>query len=312
MVAHATMETMDATAWVQADRCDVWAPTQGQTGELMAASKFPACPRRRSSSTRPLSGAGLGRRARPDIVPEAVALSKALGKPVKVMYTREDDFAFDWFRAPLACRIQGGVDSQGKLTAWSHKGSSISMSKSANPQAELKGGIDWYNMWGLAMGPTKPLQWNNEVQYEIPNFSIEFNLSDLPQRTCPWRSVIVAQHAFTIESFMDELAKAAGKDPLEFRLQSLKNNKRATRVLETVAQKAGWGKPAPQGQGRGIAMSACFGTWLAQVADVSVDKSTGKIKVHKCMSPSTAGRWSTPGRSRSRWNRASSWPSAPR
>jgi len=197
------------------------------------------------------------------------------------MWTRDDDFKYDWFRAPMALRIQGGVDAQGQLIAWSHRGASISMTKSLNPAAELKDGIDWYNLWGLWMGPTEPLQWNAKIQYEIPNFHIEFNLSDLPTRTCPWRSVVVAQHAFAIESFMDELAQAAGKDPLQFRLQSLKNNKRASRVLETVAEKVGWSKPVPQGQGRGIALAACFGTWVAQVVDLSVTKNTGEIKVHK-------------------------------
>lgn len=296
MVAHATMETMTTTAWVQADRCDIWAPTQAQTGDHGHATKFSGLPPEKVFLHTTFLGCGLGRKtARPDIVPEAVTLSKALGKPVKVMWTREDDFAHDWYRSPMAHRIQGGVDAQGKLTAFSYKGSSISMTKSVNPQADLKGGIDWYNMWGIWMGPTKGLQWNAEMQYEIPNFYVEFNLSNLPQRTAPWRSVTVAQYAFAIESFMDELAKTAGKDPLEFRLQSLKNNKRASRVLETVAQKAGWGKPAAQGQGRGIAMSACFGTWVAQVADVSVDKNTGKIKVHKVFCAVDCGPVINPG-----------------
>ena len=281
IVAHATMEPMNCTAWVQKDRCDVWASTQAQTGDHELATKFSGLPPEKVFIHTTFLGCGLGRRTRPDRVPEAVTISKALEKPVKVMWTREEDFKYDWFRAPIAHRIQGGVDAQGQLIAWSHKGASISITKSVNPAAELKGGIDWYNLWGLWMGPTEPLQWNTKIQYEIPNFYIEFNLSDLPIPVCPWRSVVVAQHAFAIESFMDELAHAAGKDPLEFRLQSLKNNKRASRVLETVAEKAGWGKPIPQGQGRGIAQAACFGSWVAHVVDLSVDKSTGKIKVHK-------------------------------
>jgi isoquinoline 1-oxidoreductase beta subunit len=286
---------MNCTAWVQKDRCDVWASTQGQTGDHELATKISGLPPEKVFVHTTFLGCGLGRRTRPDRVPEAVTISKALGKPVKVMWTREDDFKYDWFRAPIAHRIQGGVDAQGQLTAWSHKGASISITKSVNPAAELKGGIDWYMLWGLWMGPTEPLQWNTKIQYEIPNFYIEFNLSDLPIPTCPWRSVVVAQHAFAIESFMDELASAAGKDPLEFRLQSLKNNKRASRVLETVAEKAGWGKPIPQGQGRGIAQAACFGSWVAQVVDLSVDKSTGKIKVHKVFVAVDCGPVINPG-----------------
>ena len=294
-VAHATMEPMNCTAWVQKDRCDVWASTQGQTGDHELATKISGLPPEKVFIHTTFLGCGLGRRTRPDRVPEAVTISKALGKPVKVTWTREEDFKYDWFRAPIAHRIQGGVDAQGQLVAWSHKGASISITKSVNPAAELKGGIDWYMLWGLWMGPTEPLQWNTKIQYEIPNFYIEFNLSDLPIPTCPWRSVVVAQHAFAIESFMDELASAAGKDPLEFRLQSLKNNKRASRVLETVAEKAGWGKPIPQGQGRGIAQAACFGSWVAHVVDLSVDKSTGKIKVHKVFVAVDCGPVINPG-----------------
>jgi isoquinoline 1-oxidoreductase beta subunit len=168
------------------------------------------------------------------------------------------------------------------------------MTKSLNPAAQLKDGIDWYNLWGLWDVPNSP-HWNNKIQYEIPNLYIEFNLSDLPMRTAPWRSVVNAQHAFAIESFMDELAQAAGKDPLEFRLKALKNNLRARRVLETVAEKAGWGKPIPRGEGRGIAQHACFGSWVAQVAEVSVDKITGKIKVHRVVAAVDCGPVVNPG-----------------
>ena len=295
IVAHATMDPMNCTAWVQQDRCDVWASTQAQTGDHELATKISGLPPEKVFIHTTFLGCGLGRRTRPDRVPEAVTISKALGKPVKVMWTREDDLKYDWFRAPMAHRIQGGVDAQGQLIAWDHKGASISITKSVNPAAELKGGIDWYNLWGLWMGPTEPLQWNTKIQYEIPNFYVEFNLSDLPIPVCPWRSVVVAQHAFAIESFMDELARVAGKDPLEFRLQSLKNNKRASRVLETVAGMAGWGKPVPQGQGRGIAQAACFGTWVAHVVDLSVDKNTGKIKVHKVFVAVDCGPVINPG-----------------
>ncbi|MBN1106999.1 MAG: xanthine dehydrogenase family protein molybdopterin-binding subunit [Deltaproteobacteria bacterium] len=295
VVAHVTMETQNTTAWVQKDRCDIWAPTQAQTGDQKMGAKLTGLPPEKVSIHTTFLGCGLGRRTRGDLVAEAVTLSKAVGKPVKAMWTREDDINQDWFRAPIACRIQGGVDARGQLTAWSHKGASISITKSANPKAELKGGVDWYNMWGLWMGPTKRLQWNAEIQYEIPNFYVEFNLSDLPIRCCPWRSVTVAQHAFTIESFMDELAYAAKMDPLVFRLNALKNNKRAHGVLVLAAAMAGWNKPVPQGRGRGIAMASCFGTWVAEVAELSVDKSTGKIKVHKVWAAVDCGPVINPG-----------------
>ena len=137
--------------------------------------------------------------------------------------------------------------------------------------------------------------WNCRIQYEIPNLYIELLLSSLPMPTWPWRSVQNGPNAFVIESFMDELANAAGKDPLEFRLQNLKNNMRASRVLQTVAEKAGWGKPVPEGQARGIAQAACFGSYTAQVADISVDKKSGKIKVHRIVAAVDCGPTVNPG-----------------
>jgi isoquinoline 1-oxidoreductase beta subunit len=279
MVAHATIEPMNATAWVQEDRCDVWAPNQAQTPCLMTAVGITKLPPDKININTTFMGCGLGRRARLDFVAEAVIISKAIGKPIKVVWTREDDILYDHYRAPIANRVQGALDAQGQLTGLSAKVASISINAKVNPSA-VKDGIDWYNLWGLWDVPNSP-HGNNKIQYEIPNLYIEFVMTDLPMLVAPWRSVTNAPNAFVNECFMDELAQAAGKDPLAFRLQSLKNNKRATRVLETVAEKAGWGKPVPQGQGRGIAQHACFGTWVAQVVDLSVDQSTGKIKVHK-------------------------------
>ena len=117
--------------------------------------------------------------------------------------------------------------------------------------------------------------------YEIPNLYVEFLISDLPIPVCPWRSVQNGANAFVTESFMDELAHAAGKDPLEFRLNLLKNEMRPRRVLETVAEKAGWGKPLANGNGRGIAQHTCFGTSTAQVAEISVNEKDGTFTVHR-------------------------------
>ena len=292
-VAHATMEPMNCTAYVQSDRCDVWVPNQNQTacqGMAVGITKLP--PDKIHIHTTFL-GCGLGRRAFTDFVPEAVMISKALEKPVKVMWTREDDIKHDKFRAPMTHRIQGGLDAQGRLIGWSHKTSAISIMRPVNPKA-IKDGVDYYCLWGLWNVPDSP-HWNDRIQYEIPNLYIEFLMADLPIPCWPWRAVQNGPNAFAIECFMDELAHAAGKDPLEFRLQSLKNNKRATRVLETVAEKAGWGKPIPKGQGRGIAQHACFGTWVAEVVDLSVDKNTGKIKVHKVVAAVDCGPVINPG-----------------
>jgi isoquinoline 1-oxidoreductase beta subunit len=179
------------------------------------------------------------------------------------------------------------------LIGWSHKVVSPSILKDIRPDA-IKDGIDIYCLWGLWDVPNSPM-WNNKIQYEIPNLDIEFLISPLPMPVAPWRSVQNGPNAFVIESFIDELAHAAGKDPLEFRLQCLKNNLRASRVLQTVAEKAGWGKPIPIGEARGIAQHACFGTWTAQVADISVDKATGKIKVHRIVAAVDCGPTVNPG-----------------
>jgi isoquinoline 1-oxidoreductase beta subunit len=165
--------------------------------------------------------------------------------------------------------------------------------KDIRPEA-IKDGIDFYCLWGLADAPNSPMV-NNRIQYEIPNLEVEFLISQLPIPVCPWRSIQNGPNAFVIESFIDELAHAAGKDPLEFRLDSLKNNMRATRVLQTAAEKAGWGKPIAEGHGRGIAQHACFGTWTAQVADISVDKKSGRIKVHRIVFAVDCGPTVNPG-----------------
>ncbi len=286
-VAHALMEPINCTAYVQNDQCDVWAPTQTQTVTQMVASGVSGLPPTKVNVYTTFLGCGLGRRARPDFVAEAVAISKATGKPVKVMWTREEDIKYDAFRAPASHRIEAGLDAKGQLIGWSHKVVSPSILKDIAPAA-IKSGIDFYCLWGLADAPDSPM-WNNRIQYEIPNLNIEFLISNLPMPVAPWRSVQNGPNAFVIESFVDELAHAAGKDPLEFRLQNLKNNMRARRVLETVAEKAGWGKSIPKGQGRGIAQHACFGTWTAQVADISVDKRDGTIKVHRIVAAVDCG-----------------------
>jgi isoquinoline 1-oxidoreductase beta subunit len=277
-VAHATMEPMNCTAHVQKDQCDVWVPTQGQTIAQVVASKVSGLPPEKVKIHTTYLGGGFGRRAAPDFVVEAVIASKVAGKPVKVVWTREEDIQYDQFRAAMSHRIEAGLDNQGRLIGWSHKAVSGSIMKDIAPEG-IKNGVDIMSLWGLVDFPGSPD--NNRIMYEIPNLTIEFLLSDLPIPVSPWRSVQNGPNAFVIESFVDELAHAAGKDPLEFRLALLQHNPRSRRVLETVAEKAGWGKPAPTGQGRGIAQHTSFGTHTAQVADVSVDAKTGYIRVHR-------------------------------
>ncbi|MBN2124766.1 MAG: xanthine dehydrogenase family protein molybdopterin-binding subunit [Deltaproteobacteria bacterium] len=285
-VAHALMEPINCTAHVRKDRCDVWAPTQGQTAAQMLASKVSGLPPEKVKIHTTYMGCGLGRRAAPDFVVEAVIASKALGKPVKVVWTREEDIKYDFFRAATCHRIEAGLDGQGLLTGWSHKVVAGSIMKNIAPQA-VKNGIDIMSLWGLMDFPGSPD--GNTILYEIPNFYLEFLISELPVPVAPWRSVQNGPNAFVTESFIDEMAHAAGRDPIEFRMGLLKESRRACRVLETAAEKAGWGKPLTRGQGRGIAQHRCFGTYVAQVAEVSVDKKDGGIKVHRIVAAVDCG-----------------------
>jgi isoquinoline 1-oxidoreductase beta subunit len=277
-VAHATLEPMNCTAHVQKDRCDVWVPTQSQTVAQMVASQVSGVPQDKVKIHTTYLGGGFGRRATPDFVVEAVIASKALGKPVKVVWQRAEDMQHDQYRAAMSHRIEAGLDSQGRLIGWSHKAVSGSIMKDIDP-AGIKNGVDIMSLWGLVDFPGSPD--NNRIMYEIPNLYVEFLLSDLPIPVSPWRSVQNGPNAFVIESFVDELAHAAGKDPLEFRLNLLKNELRPRRVLETVADKAGWGKPLVRGNGRGIAQHTCFGTSVAHVAEVSVNEKDGTFIVHR-------------------------------
>jgi len=290
-VAHTTMEPMNCTAHVQKDRCDVWVPTQAQLVSRMLAAQFAELPPDKVQIHTTLLGCGLGRRAAPDFVIEAVVASKVSGKPVKLVWTREEDIKYDFFRAATCQRIQAGLDSQGRLTGWSHKAIAGSIMKDIDPKGIING-VDIMSLWGLLDFPNAPT--NNRIMYEIPNFYVEFLLSNLPIPVAPWRAVQNGPNAFVIECFVDEAAHAAGKDPLEFRLQHLKNNMRPRRVLETVAEKAGWGKPIAKGQGRGIAQHCCFGSYVAQVAEVSVNQGNGGVKVNRIVAAVDCGPFVNP------------------
>ena len=275
-IAHATMEPMNFTAHVQKDRCDLWGPTQGQTLTQGVAAKVSGLPPEKVFVNTTLLGCGLGRRARPEFVIEAVIASKALGKPVKVLWSREEDIQHDFFRAPMAHRIKAGLDEKGNLIAWAHKAASISILKGFGKPP--KDGVDGYLLWGLVDSDKSPSR--SPFSYGIPNYSVDLVISDLPVPVTPWRSVQNAPNAFATESFMDELAHLAKKDPVEFRLSVLKDNKRVTRVLETLVKNSNWGKPLPKGWGRGIAHHYCFGTSIAEVAEVSVE-GDGTVRVHR-------------------------------
>jgi isoquinoline 1-oxidoreductase beta subunit len=268
-LSHATMEPMNCTASVKPDRCDVWVPTQNQTGVLDMAVKISGLKREQVFVHTTYLGGGFGRRFETDVAEEALRLSKTTGRPVKLLWTREEDMQHDFYRPANYTRIEGGLDDKGQVIAWSHKIVCPSIFSRVFPDRVEKG-IDPAAVEGV-----------ENMEYEIPNRYSEYVRMDLPVPVGFWRSVGSSHNGFTVESFVDELAHVAGKDPLEFRLGLLKDHPRARRVLETAAKKAGWGKPLKRGQARGIAYHLSFGSYVAEVAEVSVDRKEGKIKVHR-------------------------------
>ncbi len=290
MVAHTTMEPINCTAYLQNDRCDVWAPTQGQSVAQIVAAQVSGLPPDKVFVHTTYLGCGLGRRATPDFVAEAVIASKIAGKPVKIVWSREDDIKHDQFRAAACHRIEAGLDGEGRVAGWVHKLACGSIGMGIDPNS-IKGGVDEMSLWGIKGGG--PVMC--DTAYDIPNFYVEQYLSDLPIPVSPWRSVQNAPNAFGMECFMDELALKAGKDPVEFRMQFFGNNMRARRALQTAAEKSGWGQSLPKGKGRGIAFHYCFGTFVAQVADVSVNEKDGTFKVDRIVAAVDCGPVVNPG-----------------
>lgn len=268
-LSHATMEPMNCTASVTPERCDVWVPTQNQGGVQALAAKITGLKPEQVFVQTTYLGGGFGRRFEQDFVEEAVSISKAAGRPVKLIWTREEDVQNDFYRPANYTRIEAGLDEKGNVIAWSHKIVCPSIFARVFPSM-MKNGIDNAAVEGVT-----------DLEYEVPNILAEYVRIDLPVPVGFWRSVGASHNGFIIESFVDELAAAAKKDPLEFRLGLLKKHPRAKRVLETAAQKAGWGKKPKNGQALGIAYHLSFGTYVAEVAEVSVDKGSGRIKVHK-------------------------------
>lgn len=268
-LAHATMEPMNCTAKVTRERCEVWVPTQNQSGVKDMAVKMSGLPPELVTVNTTYLGGGFGRRFELDVVKEALALAISTGKPVKVIWSREEDFQHDFYRPMNLSRIEAGIDSQGKISAWQHTVVCPSIFARVFPDT-MKGGIDQAAVEGVA-----------NLDYDVPNLSVDYVRIDTPVPVGFWRSVGSSHNAFVVESMMDELARLAGVDPVEFRLAHLGGNPNAYAVVKTVSMKAGWGKPLQAGRGRGFAFHRSFDTSVAMVAEVSVDRKSGRIKTHR-------------------------------
>jgi isoquinoline 1-oxidoreductase beta subunit len=277
LLAHACMEPMNCTADVKAGGCDLYVGTQvqqvSQTTAATAAGLTPAQVRVHTT----LIGGGFGRRLDIDFIPAAVEASKAVGVPVKVIWTREDDMTHDTYRPPAYEEVSGGLDAAGKVIAWKLHITSPSITARMFPPVK---GVDDSVIEAAV---------NN--LYDVPNLAVSYSRQEIGVDVGYMRSVSHAPNCFVIESFMDELAAAAGKDPYDFRMLQLANKPRQRRVLQLAAERAGWGK-APAGRHQGIALLEGYTTHLAQVAEISI--LGGALKVHKIVCVVDCGQMVNP------------------
>jgi isoquinoline 1-oxidoreductase beta subunit len=271
-LAHAPMEPLNCVADVRADSCEVWTGTQNQTVDRANAAAAAGLKPDQVKLNTTFLGGGFGRRAVMDshFVVEAVQISKAINAPVKVIWTREDDIRGGFYRPMATHALSAGLDAAGNPVAWQHRVVCQSFLIGTPFEAMMvKDGVDEVAVEG-----------SNDNPYDLPNILVDYQMVPSGVPTLWWRSVGHSHSAFAVESFMDELAHAAGKDPFEFRRALLSKQPRHKGVLELVADKAGWGKPVSEGRARGIAVHDSFGSYVAHVAEVSVSKQ-GELKVHR-------------------------------
>ena len=272
-LAHATMEPLNCTVKVNADGAEIWTGTQFQTPDQGTAAAILGFEPEQVKIHTTFLGGGFGRRANPasDFVAEAAHVAKAAGAPVKTVWTREDDTRGGYYRPAFVHRVRAGVDASGKLVAWDHDAVGQSIFAGTFFEAMIpENGIDPSSTEGLTDSP---------YLAEVPNYRVGVHTPDPKVPVLWWRSVGHTHTAFAMESMVDEAAHAAGADPFEFRRAMLANHPRHLGVLELAAEKAGWGSPLPAGHGRGIAVHESFGSFVAQVAEVSVED--GEIRVHR-------------------------------
>jgi isoquinoline 1-oxidoreductase beta subunit len=266
-LAHATMEPMNCTAQVTPQRVDVWVSTQTPEGAMAAAAETAGVAPENVYIHNCFLGGGFGRRLYNDDVKKAVSVAKAMGgKPVKVIWTREEDMRHGFYRPMSSIRFRAALDANGMPVALLNRSVTHSILSWFRPD-EVKNGIDRTSVEGLRNMP-----------YAFAQLRVEHLMQRTHVPVAFWRSVGSTQNGFALESFIDELAHAGGQDAVELRRQLLKNHKDWLHVLDTVAQKANWGKAMPRGSAQGVAIHECFGSIVGQVAEVSVSKR-GEVRV---------------------------------
>jgi isoquinoline 1-oxidoreductase subunit beta len=267
-LAHATMEPMNCTARVAGDTVEIWGPTQGQEITRLVLAGVFKVPKENVQVSRTFLGGGFGRRLVADFALQAALTSKAVGRPVKVVWSREEDVQHDIYRPATLQRISAGIDEYGKLRAIAHRVVSPSILQYVFAPAVT----DVYDpscLEGLV-----------ETHYDIPNVRVDFKLLHMPVPTSVLRTTGYGPNIFAMESFIDELAAKKGIDGYHYRRDLLAKNARSLAVLDLAAQKSNWETPAPKGHYRGIAYTEAFGTHIAHVVELSVSKEK-QVKIHK-------------------------------
>ena len=267
-LAHATMEPMNATARVSADGIDVWAPTQGQEMTQAVLSGAFKLPKEKVRVNRTYAGGGFGRRLVADFALQAALLSQQTGKPVKVIWSREEDMQHDIYRPATLHKITAGIDAHGQLKAVGHQLVSPSILQYVYPPA-VTDNYDPSCLEGLL-----------ETHYRIPNIRVDFHLLKVGVPTSVLRTTGYGPNNFAMESFIDELAFRKGQDPYEYRRELLGDDKRALAVLDAVAEHSRWKDRLPEGHARGIAFTEAFRTLIAHVVELSVDQQK-RVEIHK-------------------------------
>ena len=284
---HACMEPLNATALYTPDKCEVWCGTQHGQAAFAAALEASGLPASKVEVYKYMLGGGFGRRGRSDYVTQAVLIAKQMpGTPIKLLWSREEDMQHGTYHPITQCRLTAGLDDKGNLNTLHVRISGQSILTALRPEA-LVNGMDPATFQGLnASGEAA-------FGYSVPNLLIEHAMRNPHVPPGFWRGVNVNQNAIYIESFMDELAKETGVDPLEFRRRLMAKNPKHLGVLNAVAERIGWGTPAPAGQFRGIAQFMGYGSYVAAAAEVSVNDN--KVKVHRIVAATDPGYAVNPG-----------------
>jgi isoquinoline 1-oxidoreductase beta subunit len=289
-LAHAPMEMMNCTVRLSADRAETWVPTQNLEASLAALSESSGVPLDKCAVNRVDLGGGFGRRGgTQDYVHQAVEIAKAFpDTPVKLIWSREEDQAHDFYRPISQCKLSAGLDNDGNLVGLHVRVSGQSINALLN-QKGIVGGKDMRQLQGYYETPG-----DAQLGYDVPNLLIEYVMRNSHVPVGPWRGVNTNQNAVYMECFMEEVARAAGKDSLDFRRALMKNHPKHLAVLNAAAEKADWGKPLPPGIHRGLAQFMGYGSYSAAVSEVSVSPQ-GRLKVHRIVLAVNCGHTVNPG-----------------